>query len=851
MFEWHESEISEVSLEFGTDVKVGRTNIDSKRKRNSDNRIHNIVTADARKIVRKIASDASLLLLVFIYIISATLGSYTEALVAIPTLLISFIVACFINYFSEKRIFCAGNLLIPKTIVIENGKKIRLSSLDVEVGDLIYFRKGDIIPADARLVSSYNLELAEPYCSEDGNNVQYRQFFKNHELLYSDDHERESYDNMVYAASIVCSGYGSAIVTAIGSDTQIKKTQQIFPLIKSNGLPNFLNAFEKYAKVFSLSVLFSGIPILLLQMYFNTQNPFVEEQTGFLFTILVMTALATTSMGSLITAPSVAILSHTLYDKKQKEHGSLTLLSSYDEVSATDTLVILCPEVLTDKRKFVRRVFFSDKEFRFDSLKSNELDQFAALFANYLKKRSNSDELERRALQRFVLGRTINGISEYGLNNISDFSVTTDLQDALNCQFFRTDGGSTWRFSESTQKNLVESYYEYLDLGLNVYLYTSADPNNEFRIFEGMIAIGEEYPFSNGEAFSDSLLHNITPVLILESENDESVKFALNCGIVDGIHDIVLASDLEKSNKLLSDVPLSTRAYIGFGRKGTQVIIDNMIKHGRSVLPIIKDLSDKAVILPLSVYATHSEASHSAVKNESSVSLNSADAEKHSGGILDAVYTIAKTILARLKINIFKNYLTFATVFRISFVFLTLFAGASPKPMTALMILLSGLISDAAALLVIITARGTPCNRPEFMKGKQTFICAIVGILVSFVSFITTVILLEINIIDIANVRIFEFYLMIMTQMLALGAFLMILKIRTVKFKFNIAYISVIIVFTIYFAAQNWFSDSIYNQLTELAYSRIGISVLPFLYISGIIAFLCIMLVDKCFSRSK
>ena len=123
MLEWHSADISEISLEFGTDINVGRINLDSKRKRKSNNNIFRVAAVDSGNIIRKIASDASLMLLAITYFIAAFIGFHFEALVAIPILIVAFVLSCYIRYSSEKRIYGARSLLHPKAKIIENGKR--------------------------------------------------------------------------------------------------------------------------------------------------------------------------------------------------------------------------------------------------------------------------------------------------------------------------------------------------------------------------------------------------------------------------------------------------------------------------------------------------------------------------------------------------------------------------------------------------------------------------------------------------------------------------------------------------------------------------------------------------------
>ena len=322
MLEWHRADISDVSLEFGTDIKVGRINIDSKRKRNSNNNVFSVNIVDSDSIVRKIASDASLIMLAVTYIIAALIGFHAEALIAIPLLSVAFVMSCYFRYLSEKRIYDAHSMLYPKTQIIENGKKISLIALDVEIGDLICFSQGDIIPADARLVSSENLYVAERFYNKLNKKVEYKRLMKNHESLCIDDNAAEIYENMVYAGSAVVSGRGSAIVTAIGSATRIGRTEQTISLSIENDQPRSMSSLGGFAKRISLAVLLLLIPLSIILIYSSTIGSISEDHPGILYTFLIILAAAVTSMYELVITPATTILSHTIFGRQRKSSAS-------------------------------------------------------------------------------------------------------------------------------------------------------------------------------------------------------------------------------------------------------------------------------------------------------------------------------------------------------------------------------------------------------------------------------------------------------------------------------------------------------------------------------------------------
>lgn len=845
MIEWHKAEVSDITLEFGTDVNSGRTNVNSKRKRKHGNDVFRAPYVDSNNIVRKIASDASLILLTATYIIAALFGHHFEALVAIPIIIASFSFACFIRYHSEKRMNGSYKMLFPKARVIENGIKLSLSALDVEVGDLIYFGKGDIVPADGRLVFSENLVIAERYYTKQNDRAEYYQVTKNHELIYSDNNVTGSYDNMVYAGSVVVSGKGRAIVTAIGAETRAAKKKCPFNLAAENDSPDFLDSFRIFTKRFSLAVLISIIPVSLFTVFTATQNNNDGETTGILYTFLIFLALSVISMGELISAPATLIVSHTLFPGKRTVNNGVTRMSATEKIAAADTLLIMCPETLVDKRHFVRRVFYSDKEYRFDSLRSAELDSFSIALEAYLKQHYGiSRNGDIKALYRFVSLRN----KKVPNNSLvaSASAISPNTADAVaGCEFFRTDGGSLWRFSEETRQKLFDSYNRYIDLGLKVALFTSIDEQEHGLVFEGMIAIGEEYPFADGTVFSDYTDNGITPVLVLENESQANIKLALNCGMVKSIDEIVFASALASSNKTLSDAPIHSKVYIGFGRNGTKELVKRYNDAGKRVLPIIKELADKSAILPLNVYATHSDFSSECVKYTSSLSLRNADSEASCGGVKDSFESIKNSRRAFYKTNVFKRYLTFATVFRIVFVMLALLSDSAVRNASALMILLSGLLADGAALLAVLKSKEGAYTLNRYSERVPVLLFAAAGMLVALASHITVCVLTNGNFILPENVQTVQLYLSLLTQLIGVGVFILTPINKICKSDFNIYYFLTLIAFVAYVFIQNWIPNEVFSALSPLAFSRMDLRILPPLFIPGALSFVLISLIGK------
>jgi P-type Ca2+ transporter type 2C len=106
-------------------------------------------------------------------------------------------------------------------VVLRDGKHIIIPSKDVVVGDIIILQEGEKVPADARLIQSYNLHLDESMLTGESSTIT-----KTSDIIPQES-EVADQNNMVFKATYNISGSGIALVTAIGNATQIGQLKKI------------------------------------------------------------------------------------------------------------------------------------------------------------------------------------------------------------------------------------------------------------------------------------------------------------------------------------------------------------------------------------------------------------------------------------------------------------------------------------------------------------------------------------------------------------------------------------------------------------------------------------------------
>lgn len=886
MSNWHKYDVSDVAIEFGTDIKNGKTNIKRDRKRRGDNAVFLLPAVDSKSEIKKLTSDASVILLALVYILAAFLGRLVESLVGLGLLFIVFCISFAVKNSSSKRVANSYRLLLPRAKIIENGVRLSLSAFDVEVGDLIEFSQGDIIPADARIVFADNLTVAERYIDPISGKISYRKENKISEVSYNSEDGIETYSNVIFAASMVVSGKGRAIVTETGNDTKFTGQKAEVRIISDKDSPKYFTDFYAKTKRLSLIAFFAVIPLTFLSLLLK--SPVLPESESFdlLYSFLLLLAVSVTSMSELVISPAESLVTKELLISSRKgktannTESRITKLSSAESIADTDTVLILSHEVLVDTRNHVRRIFFADKNHRFDSLKSEDLSAFFELIAPIILY-SNNDSLSKDMISlkaflrdnhfidferaskiqrpKFLKNFPIVGsracvfdFDEHG-KPMNCIFYTEDSSLIEKCTEFRTEGGGIWKADADIIERIYSEHKVFVNVGLSPVIFMTYNQNH--LIFEGMVGIGKEFPFADGTLFEEFSVSGIQPIVFIEKENQENLTIIHECGLISKERDIALASEYKRNGMDITDAPITTKAYLGFDRKDTANLTDRLIRNGRKILPIIKDSADRRGVAPVSVYAVHSVESYDSVKISASLSIQPSDADTFKGGVSDILKMIRGACMARLKLGVYKNYLAFSVFLRAVAVCCSLLFGKSGSYITSLMILSMGFVCDAIAVVSLMMLKGIPFKPKEVASDAKVMFSptlflffSIAGVVSGIAIFAMTEILMNLGKLSMISASLFLSYSITFSQVISLGGFLVILNKRSRQSTLNWGYFLFLALLSSFLILQNYIPDTFYNFLRVLNIVRIDLYLLPFIVAISLFTLIVVILIAKLLS---
>ena len=160
--EWHSLEINEALSELNTSI-TGLGTEESKTRLNTYGFNELIAKGKTHPMKLLLTQFKSILILMLIgaSIISIITDHIIDALVILIIVIFSAVLGFSQEYRAENALEALKRMLRPSATVIRNGQEIEIPAKEIVPGDIIVVIDGDIIPADARLIQSINLQVSE------------------------------------------------------------------------------------------------------------------------------------------------------------------------------------------------------------------------------------------------------------------------------------------------------------------------------------------------------------------------------------------------------------------------------------------------------------------------------------------------------------------------------------------------------------------------------------------------------------------------------------------------------------------------------------------------------------------
>ena len=240
-----------------------------------DNNKHSII-----KIIISELLDPIVLLLGIAIIVSIIVGEYVDAIAIFVIILIDLILGTYEENKANNTIEALSKLVPDDVKVKRDGKDMLVDVSELVVGDLVYLESGDKVSADMRLIEEHNLTVDESILTGESLSVE-----KDCATL-KENTEISSQINMVFAGTTILTGRAKAIVTSVGSNTEIGKIADTIKNTKEEKSPLTIR-IDKFSKQICRLIIVLAIILFIL---LSSKNMPMQE------VLLSVVALAVSAM---------------------------------------------------------------------------------------------------------------------------------------------------------------------------------------------------------------------------------------------------------------------------------------------------------------------------------------------------------------------------------------------------------------------------------------------------------------------------------------------------------------------------------------------------------------------------
>lgn len=223
---WHSSSVEEIAKNLKTNINIGLTD-DEAQKRFERYGPNNLKEKKKESIFVKFIkqfNDFMIITLIIAAIISAVVSKlngetdYIDSIIIVAIVIFNAIMGLVQEQKAEKSLEALKKMTAPNAKVRRNGRVQEIDATLVVPGDIVILEAGNYVPADCRLINSYNLKIEESALT--GETIP---SLKDSSKILKENTAMGDLCNMVFATTIVVNGHGEAIVVETGMNTRVGK----------------------------------------------------------------------------------------------------------------------------------------------------------------------------------------------------------------------------------------------------------------------------------------------------------------------------------------------------------------------------------------------------------------------------------------------------------------------------------------------------------------------------------------------------------------------------------------------------------------------------------------------------
>lgn len=200
-------------------------------------------------------TETMVVILIVAALLSLVLGKTTEAVAILAIVLLFGFLGFFQEYRADRAMAALNRLVVPKVKVRRSGKAREISAADLVPGDIVALEAGNVVPADLRIIESFNLKIQEAALTGESEAID-----KSTDPLPTGELPLGDRINMAYMGTVVTYGRGLGVVVSTGMKTELGEIAHLIGTVESGKTP----LQEKLDKLGRLLALFGAAAAALI-----------------------------------------------------------------------------------------------------------------------------------------------------------------------------------------------------------------------------------------------------------------------------------------------------------------------------------------------------------------------------------------------------------------------------------------------------------------------------------------------------------------------------------------------------------------------------------------------------------
>ena len=548
--QWHSKTNQELTQSFGVNPEKGLSNQEAATRLIKYGKNSLVHEREIRflGILREEITEPMILLLISVGVLYSILGSLTDALTII-VIIILLVLAEVWNEYRAKRSVSALKKLAPQTAsVLRAGQLVDVQTALLVPGDILVLRVGQRIPADARLLEAYGLEVDESSLTGESFPAA-KDAFK---VLPNKTRVNDQI-NMLFTGTIITKGRAKAVVTSTGVSTELGRISGITNATKEPKTAMQL-AMKQLSKSLVWVALFFSILIPILSYVRGVQpNPAEAVLYGLSLAFVVIPEELPIIVTMVLGVGSYALSRKGAIVKRLRAAETLGNVT----VIATDKT-----GTITENKMRLEQLYFDGKASFSGNLGEN---QKAALKTAFLASDAISDGAKKSELANPMAQAISERLYREGIE-LSDMVKGWVFEDELSFDVNRKMASYIYKYSNSlvllssgAPEKILEKSNRILLLGEETSL-TDEERKKIFNVIDQMAENGERllafgYRRITQNTAKDDLENDLIFVGIVGFIDPprEGVKDAIGICHEAGIRVIMITGDYPQTARAIAD----------------------------------------------------------------------------------------------------------------------------------------------------------------------------------------------------------------------------------------------------------------------------------------------------------